>query len=718
MTKSQLKNIIEGSIKTNGIQLITGETLQETLKTIVDNVPSQDEVVSGIKGVATQTNAPTVYTPETYPNGLTEIWRVFDPLTSPNSWGNIAVTQAEINANDIYFVVTNGVVDKKLSPKTIADPAKIVTWTAATFASGVQVIYNGVLYQSNATTVAGDVPGVSAKWDVKLSAGSDTASPNVNLYDSTKDASGYLEGNGSVGANATTKHSDYIPISDSLQNVDLVLTERPAGVEAAKQIDLYDENKVFLGVINTSVSANIFRITNPAVRFVRFNTVWVDGVPNADLKLYKAAVITTPYPANKGYETDMTLPVGGDMVLVNAKVNINNLAYVDVITSSAIVEIVCVNVADNATEYIKIDVDTVGYHRIPKELITTTFTDFYLGFKSGIFYSTKSYNRSLIRSGAVWSEVSYNLSYSIGFFTNPNITDFKTVALQLGILTGEFTLTSTIIVPAGKKVRGDNCTVTITDTAKIILNEGASISGIKFIGDKTYNDNYVSPPIVEANLTNYATLIDTADRFIEVGKNANVHDCDFKNIDKLVVFLYDSEESGSVYSNKFANCKAAILADGNGYTQIYDNHIFNPVWGIIIISGNTYLSNNKIFFGSVGYVLHDVFNGAHGSIIGGCANHLPVAGLYIKNCVTSQVVSGVNMFEADIIADYCEGLTISGSLLANQVKITNGKTNLITGTMFREQYKPAGQYFDDANNTLTLKNNLIQGAASSAAVNN
>ena len=74
-------------------------------------------VVSLIKGTATQTNAPTPYTAETYPNGLFERYVVSAPLTSPNSWGNTAVTQAELDDNFVYFNVTNGVVVKELSLK-------------------------------------------------------------------------------------------------------------------------------------------------------------------------------------------------------------------------------------------------------------------------------------------------------------------------------------------------------------------------------------------------------------------------------------------------------------------------------------------------------------------------------------------------------------------------------------------------------------------------
>lgn len=122
---------------------------------------------SGIKGNATQSNAPTPYDAVTYPNGLFETYVVREPLTMPNNWGS-AVTQAELDGNTVYFDVKNGVITKVLSAKTKADPAKIVTWTATTFAKGSQVLKDGKLWESNSAIVATDVPGVSSKWVNKI----------------------------------------------------------------------------------------------------------------------------------------------------------------------------------------------------------------------------------------------------------------------------------------------------------------------------------------------------------------------------------------------------------------------------------------------------------------------------------------------------------------------------------------------------------------------
>lgn len=51
--------------------------------------------------------------------------------------------------------------------------AKIETWTAKAFNSGNQVFHEGKIYESNADTVAGDVPGASGKWVEKIGGSSD-----------------------------------------------------------------------------------------------------------------------------------------------------------------------------------------------------------------------------------------------------------------------------------------------------------------------------------------------------------------------------------------------------------------------------------------------------------------------------------------------------------------------------------------------------------------
>ena len=105
------------------------KTLQEGKNIIIDNSDPKNPKISSeggdyitVKGIATQSNAPTPYDAITYPNGLFETYVVRNPLTMPNSWGS-AVTQVELDANNVYFDVRNGVITKSLSYKNneIAD---------------------------------------------------------------------------------------------------------------------------------------------------------------------------------------------------------------------------------------------------------------------------------------------------------------------------------------------------------------------------------------------------------------------------------------------------------------------------------------------------------------------------------------------------------------------------------------------------------------------
>ena len=81
----------------------------------------------------------------------------------------------KLNVSDVINTLTSSEITKPLSAaqgKALNEKiAKgIVAWTAIAFASGDQVTYLGKDWVSNATTVAGDVPGTSTKWLERLTA--------------------------------------------------------------------------------------------------------------------------------------------------------------------------------------------------------------------------------------------------------------------------------------------------------------------------------------------------------------------------------------------------------------------------------------------------------------------------------------------------------------------------------------------------------------------
>lgn len=83
---------------------------------------------SGIKGNATQSNAPTTYSAETHPDGLIETYRAIEPLNNTSAWYTLAdatnkskfpITQDMLNTNDVLLTSTNGVVSVFLNLKPV-----------------------------------------------------------------------------------------------------------------------------------------------------------------------------------------------------------------------------------------------------------------------------------------------------------------------------------------------------------------------------------------------------------------------------------------------------------------------------------------------------------------------------------------------------------------------------------------------------------------------
>lgn len=93
---------------------LNGDTGNTYDKTQLDT--KLGEAKLGVKGSAKQANSPTIYDPIVFPFGLFESYKVVEPITSPNNWGNLTVTQTELDENTVYFNVENGVVTKFKQP--------------------------------------------------------------------------------------------------------------------------------------------------------------------------------------------------------------------------------------------------------------------------------------------------------------------------------------------------------------------------------------------------------------------------------------------------------------------------------------------------------------------------------------------------------------------------------------------------------------------------
>lgn len=178
-------------------------------------------------------------------------------------WGGMVIPANNIGTlkrvNDVYSVSLMPISNTKITP-----------WTAASFLSGDQVNYLGKDWVSNATTVAGDIPGTSIKWIERLKFGREINEINQkavllesgkNLLNPLTIISGDIsETTGVLSPNpaSTWRYTNYIKVPSSTQ----------VSIKLCYKIAEYDINKVFItGQVNASQGQKTIT-TNVATAFI------------------------------------------------------------------------------------------------------------------------------------------------------------------------------------------------------------------------------------------------------------------------------------------------------------------------------------------------------------------------------------------------------------------------------------------------------------------
>ena len=185
----------------------------------------------GIKGNATQTNAPTSYNPTDFPNGLYESYKVIEPITMGSAWG-IEVTQTELDENFVYFDVKNGVVSKfmslKISGKDQYQSYLDTTTDSPPMTEAEYAVYKGEILDNSVipekTTFAKSIKVFST--------------PN-RFNKATKTSGHYInEIYGSESSNPSYNATDFIQVNDLQGNyISATLLNHGA---------FYDKDKIFL----------------------------------------------------------------------------------------------------------------------------------------------------------------------------------------------------------------------------------------------------------------------------------------------------------------------------------------------------------------------------------------------------------------------------------------------------------------------------------------
>lgn len=177
MSIDQYKAKITERVGSNGMRGITGEELKEVFMAGADAMQEvQEQTKAGISGIA----QPNDTIPAT--GFFQKIADTAQTYTNYKDSGNaaIVVTAADLDVvsgvanNRVILRVNNGVATKRVERvKGDAGSAGVngkttEAWTAKAFVSGSNVYYGGAIWESNADTLATDVPGTSAKWVARV----------------------------------------------------------------------------------------------------------------------------------------------------------------------------------------------------------------------------------------------------------------------------------------------------------------------------------------------------------------------------------------------------------------------------------------------------------------------------------------------------------------------------------------------------------------------
>lgn len=218
-----------------------------------------ENALTGISGEATEANSPE----------LTGYHRyiVTTPITAGSTWG-IAVTQAELDDNWVFFNVKDGVITKETKPNLKgADGKATEQWTAKTFAADSNVYHSGKIWNNPTSASATDVPGVSDVW--KLVVGVFGFDDILEFNDITAPYTQFIDLTGNFGHYPLFRRTDLTPVS-----LGTVIAYIGATSNSTLGIAGYDENSVFVEALFQSETYTQERITitNPSVKFISFSS--------------------------------------------------------------------------------------------------------------------------------------------------------------------------------------------------------------------------------------------------------------------------------------------------------------------------------------------------------------------------------------------------------------------------------------------------------------
>lgn len=290
-------------------------------------------------------------------------------------------------------------------------------------------------------------------------------------------------------------------------------------------------------------------------------------------------------------------------------------------------------------------------------------------------------------------------------------TRFEDFVSHKGIISGNLTISSAVVLPANTHLRGENCKVTIVgNNASITLQDGCSLEGFDFDGGASYtrqskteahpdiNPEYrydLEPVVGVDDIARIGTAFGVKSLVILDGRNASVINCTFENFYNVYscikIIASDSTTYNGTKQNSVINChfNDGFLAIENRseFSRIIGCEFKNFAFGLYAYAGNLNLSACHFVRCDIGVVVANSGNGGHSQYNGCEWAHNGVYGLYAESLPTrlGLCISGGQFADAPV-GGLVGGLCITGSRIDSwfsfQFATATGTCNMIHDCIF------------------------------------
>jgi hypothetical protein len=673
------------------------------------------------------------------------------------------LTSASAMTDGSLFVIEQGGAAKSANwgmIKNYISPGVAAQYSSsATYDVGDYVIYNGQLYRCT-TAITTAESWTAAHWTAAV-LGDDVVDDvgelktkitktydclNSGEYSYTGIAfelgKGILISDGSLanlGNYTTWGATDFLPIVDGTK----VIESNAVGASADYGYAFYDENKQFIiGSIDGNYNTFVVNV-RPSYKYIRF-TSYKENSDHSGVYLKGYCFNSLDYLAD------------GLEVIGNGSVNLNNIPFTDegainaatgnrdaltgyhTWASSNLIKIpigtykASSNAAGGSNDYGIAFYDEDGIFITGIGIISN-------GFNVNVLPSYKYMRFTDYKANGDHSGVYLKFDGNKYGLHNEVSATLESVITDATLLKGNYTLNSAILLAENQHLKGSNCIITVGENGRLVMNNGSSIEGIKFIGgwnptrtagDGTTYTSYGYVPLIsytDLETANSDALFgenkDYTNAVVYIQENmaynATVKNCIFEGFDRLAVYAggeHHNEKNNSVVCNNyFTDCRMGVYIGGE-FARVYGNEYLRCLVGCYLLGGN---SNN---FGEIYkccdcayYFPITTGNTAHNEITSCEAAHCGLAGIYLQNLSANLgcQVTGCHFPDSPIVGLSVNNLSFVGCRLDTWFKYNSGKGNSIICSNVGKSYLYGHELYDVPQDTLITLNRGLGTTADS-----